>query len=137
MKKQIFLLTVLLFFIGFSLQAQDNETFKSDTVEFLKLTGTGTVFENLIAQMGAGVRQDNKAAYLAEANGTLEGLYGQMADLYMAEFTQDEVKQLIAFYESPLGKKIASKQMELMQQAMPMGQQWSMKLQEIVQKHSN
>ena len=137
MKKHTFIIAFLLTCASFSLQAQENDAFRTDTIEFLRLTGTGTVFENLIAQMGAGVPQNNKVAYLAEANGTLDGLYAQIADLYMAEFTHGEVKELIVFYQSPLGKKIASKQMQLMQQAMPLGQQWGAQLQQIVQKHGN
>ncbi len=42
--------------------------------------------------------------------------------LYAQTFTEDELKQLIDFYNTPLGKKIVSKIPELTQKAMQMNQ---------------
>ena len=84
--------------VAVTVQAQENLDFKSETVEFLKITGAGAAFENAIAQIGAGVSEENKEAYTQEANGTLIGLYDKMADLYMAEFSQDEIRELIAIF---------------------------------------
>jgi uncharacterized protein len=114
---------------SFTMLAQENVDFKNETVEFLKLTGAGAAFESAIAQLGGMVSDENKAAYTQEANGTLVGLYDKMAGLYMKEFTQDEIKELIAFYHSDLGKKLAEKQLNLTQQAMIFGQSWGMEVQ--------
>jgi uncharacterized protein len=122
---------------SFTMLAQENVDFKNETVEFLKLTGAGAAFESAIAQLGGMVSDENKAAYTQEANGTLVGLYDKMAGLYMKEFTQDEIKELIAFYHSDLGKKLAEKQLNLTQQAMIFGQSWGMEVQGIAQKYSN
>ncbi|ULC59769.1 DUF2059 domain-containing protein [Flaviramulus sp. BrNp1-15] len=116
--------------------AQENTEFKNETVEFLKLTGAGAAFENAIDQIGTMVSAENKEAYIKEANGTLVGLYDKMADLYMAEFTQDEIKELVAFYNTNLGKKLAEKQLGLTQKAMMFGQSWGMEVQAIAQKYN-
>lgn len=116
--------------------AQENSEFKNETVEFLKLTGAGAAFENAIDQIGTMVSAENKDAYIKEANGTLVGLYDKMADLYMAEFTQDEIKELVAFYNTDLGKKLAEKQLGLTQKAMIFGQSWGMEVQSIAQKYN-
>ena len=116
--------------------AQENSEFKNETVEFLKLTGAGAAFENAIDQIGTMVSAENKDAYIKEANGTLVGLYDKMADLYMAEFTQDEIKELVAFYNTDLGKKLAEKQLGLTQKAMMFGQSWGMEVQSIAQKYN-
>ena len=50
------------------------------------------------------VPEANKAAFKKEANGTLDKLYEQLADIYMEEFTQDEIQELVAFYKTDLGK---------------------------------
>lgn len=116
-------------------QEQDNSEFQKETVEFIKLTGAGAAFENAIAQIGAMVSDANKDAYTKEASGTLDGLYLKMADLYMAEFTQDEIKELVAFYHTDLGKKLAEKQLGLTQKAMAFGQSWGMEVGQIAQKY--
>tara|TARA_R110000868_G_scaffold252763_5_gene509471 strand:+ start:1379 stop:1750 length:372 start_codon:yes stop_codon:yes gene_type:complete len=122
--------------VAFSTQAQENTEFKTETIEFIKLTGAGAAFDNAIAQIGAMVSPDNLEAYTNEANGTLDGLYDKMADLYMGEFTQDDIKQLVAFYSTDLGKKLAEKQLGLTQKAMMFGQNWGMEVQAIAQKYN-
>ncbi len=130
------ILLVCFFMVAIATQAQDNTDFKNETIEFIKLTGAGAAFENAIAQIGGMVSEENKEAYTTEANGTLDGLYGKMADLYMAEFTQDEMKELVAFYNTDLGKKLAEKQLGLTQKAMMFGQSWGMEVQTIAQKYN-
>lgn len=125
-----------MFMVAFATKAQDNSDFKNETVEFLKLTGAGAAFENAIVQIGAGVSLENKEAYTNEANGTLVGLYDKMAELYMTEFTQDEIKELVAFYNTDLGKKLADKQLGLTQKAMMFGQSWGMEVSAIAQKYN-
>lgn len=117
-------------------QAQDSSTFKSETIEFIKITGAAAAFENAIDQLGASVTMDNREAYTKEANGTLDGLYSKMADLYMEEFTEDEIKELVVFYNTDLGKKLAEKQLSLTQKAMMFGQTWAMEVQTIAQKYN-
>ncbi len=130
------ILLVCLFMLTITVKAQDNTEFKNVTVEFIKLTGAGAAFESAIAQIGAGVSEANKEAYTKEANGTLDGLYTKIANLYMAEFTQDEIKELVAFYNTALGKKLAEKQLDLTQKAMMFGQSWGMEVQGIAQKYN-
>ncbi|MFB9055236.1 DUF2059 domain-containing protein [Mariniflexile ostreae] len=130
------ILLVCLCLAMFSLQAQDQTAFKNETVEFLKLTGAGAAFESAIFQIGMMVPEANKEAFTKEANGTLAGLYDKMAGIYMAEFTQNEIKQLVSFYKTDLGEKLAEKQLSLMQTAMAHGQAWGLEVQAIAQKHS-
>ena len=123
------------FVLTLTVNAQDNTAFKNETIEFIKLTGATASLESAIDQIGAMVSAENKATYKKEANATLPGLYGKMAELYMKEFTAAEIKELVIFYKSPLGIKMASKQNSLMQQSMQFGQVWGMELQGIAQKH--
>lgn len=129
-------LLVCLFMFAVASQAQDNADFKNETVEFIKITGAASAFENAIAQIGAGVSEENKEAYTKEANGTLVGLYDKMAELYMEEFTQEEISELVAFYNTDLGKKLAEKQLGLTQKAMMFGQSWGMEVSAIAQKYN-
>lgn len=134
--KKILLLCTFVLAITSQVNAQDNTDFKKETVEFLKLTGAGEAFENAIGQIGAMVSEENKAAYIKEALGTLDRLYDKMANLYMEEFTQNEIKELVTFYNTDLGKKLATKQLDLTQKAMMFGQSWGMEVQGIAQKYN-
>ncbi len=132
--KKLVLVFVLVFTI--SITAQEDEVYKSETIEFLKLTGATKVFDGAIDQIGNMVSAENKEAYKKEAVGTLDALYEEMAELYMGEFTRDEIQELLKFYKSDIGKKLAEKQLTLTQKGMKMGQSWGMKVQGIAQKYN-
>lgn len=134
MKKILFVLVLM---VTLSINAQDTSEFKSKTIEFIKLTGTADAFDNAISQIGAVVPEDKKEAYTEEANGTLDDLYSQLADAYMKEFTEDDIAKLVLFYQSDIGKKLASKQTTLTQTGMMIGQSWGMNLSQIAQKYTN
>ncbi len=51
-----------------------------------------------------------------------ENLKQRYADLYLDVFTAEELKEMIAFYQTPLGRKIVSKGPELTVRAMKIGQ---------------
>ncbi|WP_158651302.1 DUF2059 domain-containing protein [Pseudotamlana carrageenivorans] len=129
-----FLLASLLLVVSF-VQAQTNDDFKNEAIEFIKLTGATSAFDAAIEQLGATVPAEKKEAYTKEAEGTLKTLYDQMADLYMSEFTQKEIKDLIAFYQTPLGKKLSSKQLQMTQKAMMLGQNWAMGVRDVANKY--
>ena len=46
-----------------------------------------------------------------------------MVKIYTAEFTEQELKELLAFYQTPLGKKTVSKMPKLMAKGAELGQQ--------------
>jgi hypothetical protein len=134
MKK--FILTSM-FLCAFIVQAQDSAQFKTETIEFIKKTITEDTFTNAVTQIGVAVPEAKKEAYVKEARGTLSGLYGKMADLYMKEFTPEEIAQLNKFYDSDIGKKLSKKQFELTQKGMQLGQNWGQEVQQIAQKYTS
>ncbi|MFD2724801.1 DUF2059 domain-containing protein [Hyunsoonleella rubra] len=128
-------LLALVFIFTLSITAQESTDFKSETIEFIKITGATKAFESAIGQLGAMVPEEKKEAYTKEANGTLGGLYDKLADLYMAEFTREEIQELVKFYNTELGKKLAGKQVMLAQKGMLLGQTWGMEVQGVAQKY--
>jgi hypothetical protein len=52
----------------------------------------------------------------------------QMVPLYKKHFTHADVKELISFYESPLGKKLITETALLGKETMQIGQSWGMNL---------
>jgi uncharacterized protein len=44
--------------------------------------------------------------------------------IYDRHFTHEEIRQMIAFYETPLGKKISATLPEIQQESLQVGQEW-------------
>jgi len=122
--------------VAFATQAQGDSAFKKDAIEYIRVTGADNAFSKAIQVYGAKVDESKKEAYVKEVNGTLNWLYSKMADLYMKEFTQAEMKQLLAFYKTDVGKKLASKQTKIGQQGMILGVSWGQEVEEIAKKYS-
>lgn len=51
--------------------------------------------------------------------------------VYTQNFTADELEALVAFYQSPLGRKLIAAQPQVSEQAMRMGGMWGQKLGEL------
>ncbi|QWX83686.1 DUF2059 domain-containing protein [Cellulophaga sp. HaHaR_3_176] len=132
--KKLFFAIILL--ATLSIQAQENSAIQAKGIELIKVSGGASAFEDAIAQIGAGVGADNKEAYKAEANGTLNDIYLQLGVLYAEEFTENEIDELLKFYETDLGKKLSVKQNLISQKAMMIGQSWGAKVAQIAQKYA-
>jgi uncharacterized protein len=52
----------------------------------------------------------------------------QLVPLYKKHFTQGEVKELISFYESPIGKKLTTETTLIAKETMQISQTWGMNL---------
>ena len=67
--------------------------------------------------------------YQAKANAALDSAIGwnklkpKMVDLYTQTFTEQELKDLVKFYESPLGKKVLREMPKVTQQSAQLTQQ--------------
>ena len=59
-----------------------------------------------------------------EMKRSLPELEDPVITIYDDNFSADEIKQLLAFYQSPVGRKIVIQLPQLMQQSVSMGQSW-------------
>ena len=55
-------------------------------------------------------------------------LVGRLVPIYQAHFTAEEVRQLIAFYQTPVGQKFIAELPQLQREAAQVGQQWGTEL---------
>ena len=132
MKKILFVIVIVC--CSLTVSAQTDESYKADTAKLVEMI-SADAFQPFVDQISASIPEENQAAFSEELTATFPGLYASMAEIYMAEFTHDEIKQLIAFYETPIGKKIASKSGALSQKGMGAGQAWGAQVQEIMVKY--
>jgi hypothetical protein len=68
----------------------------------------------------------------AELNPRTAELTNDVAKLYATRFTEQELKDLLAFYKSPLGRKMHTEEPAILDQNMKNGQAWAEKLSEEV-----
>jgi hypothetical protein len=65
----------------------------------------------------------------------LDTLRADVARIYASRFTEQEMKDTIAFYKSPLGKKILTEEPAFVDRSMTAAQEWAIKLNdEILQR---
>lgn len=121
---------VLVAQLGF---AQD--AFKTDTKKYMDMSGQMAIFESLTSEWENNVADDKKADFRKELTASLSLLKDKMAEMYMTEFTHNDIKELIKFYESPIGKKLSSKNEVLMEKGEQVGQEWAVGLQGIMMKY--
>ena len=61
-------------------------------------------------------------------------LNDKLATLYTQQFSVDELKEIAAFYHTPVGQKLATNQVKILQASIPVVQAWSRGLSELVAK---
>ena len=59
-------------------------------------------------------------------------ILNEVARLYASHFTEQELKDALVFYKSPLGKKLIEEEPKILDQSMTFGQEWANKLSEQV-----
>jgi hypothetical protein len=114
--------------------------------ELITVKGAGALYEPIVP----GVIEHAKAVFL-QANPTLgkdlnevalklradyaprsAEVMNDVAKLYAMRFTEQELKDALAFYKSPLGRKLLAEEPNLLDQSMKNAQTWADKLSEEV-----
>jgi hypothetical protein len=55
-------------------------------------------------------------------------LNGEVAKVYASRFTEKEIKDLLAFYQTPLGRKLIAEEPKALDQSMTYAQDWARRL---------
>lgn len=132
MKKCI--LSFVFVMIAHFAMAQD-AAFKADVLKVIKMSGSTAQMESAKKQIMAMIPNEKHEQFNKDFEATMPGFYDKIAEIYLKEYTHQEVKEMLKFYESPVGKKIAEKAGVLFEQSMLAGQEWGASLQEILMKY--
>ena len=129
--RSLFCLAVLLI-AAVSVKAQA-DSFDADIVKMQQLNGSAdAMFSQIVMQFKSvkpGVTDEQWAAVKKDVYDVeVAELNKQLIPIYKKHFTQDEVKAVIAFYESPAGKKLAEKTPLVTVDSMQSAQVWGMGL---------
>jgi uncharacterized protein len=114
--------------------AQD-AAFKADVMKVIKMSGATAQMDSAKKQIMAMVPEAKQAEFSKDFEATMPAFYDKVAAIYMKEYTHADVKEMLKFYESPVGKKIADKAGIMFEQSMLAGQEWGAGLQELMMKY--
>jgi hypothetical protein len=102
---------------------------EKDIRRLLEVSGTAKLSEQMFDQMVISMSQNMRdippefwEGFRKEVD--LNELLDKIVPVYSKHFTPDEVKQLIQFYESPVGRKLVQEQPALVAESMKIGESW-------------
>ncbi len=119
----------------FQINYAQDQKFKQDALKLIEISGATNQMKLLKNQIIKYVSKDKQKVFLKDFDDSLPQLYEDYANTYMKIYTHDDIKAMIQFYESPVGKKIYMYADEMAQRTQAMSQKWMQKLQDSINKY--
>ena len=132
-----FLLTVFIALTASFSFGQGNDDYKSSLKKLMQISGTEVVYKGALIQMTTMFKQQQPNVpttfwdeFTAEAATTdsFNQLLNLMLPIYKKHLTETDLIGVIAFYETPVGKKFAEKAPLITLESMLAGQEWGKQL---------
>lgn len=131
-----------LFHFGYIAFTKPNDEYKATLEKMLELSGSMASAKAMVPQMIAMLKQQSPSASTAFWDGfqkKWETKFGsKLAELYAPVYqkylTLDDLKKIVAFYETPVGKKLGASTPAMMTEGMQIGQQLGMEIATELQK---
>ncbi len=133
--KKVFLSIAFLLIVQIGMAQEAN--FKADVLKLISISGADAQMKVVKPQILNMIPEVNRENFSKEFDASIPVLHDKMAKIYMEIYTQEDIKGMIAFYESPVGKKMNEKAGELGQKSMQAGQEWAKELQGIMSKYKD
>lgn len=122
---------VLLAQVGFS----QDEAFKKDVLKVIEMSGAANQMKSAKTQILQMVPKEKKEAFILDFDATMPALYDKIAAIYMETYTKEDIKAMMAFYDSPVGRKINEKAGNILEKTQAAGKEWSEELQGLMTKY--
>lgn len=127
---------VILVCISFTSFAQENSEYSNTLQKLFKISGTEETYQVAIKQMFTIFKQQYsnieestwKDLVKEFAQTSLLELTKMLVPVYSKHLSLEDLKELIIFYESPVGKKYAKSTPLIMKESMEVGQEWGRKI---------
>ena len=131
--KNIYIILILLFSFN---QANSQNNYKSLLTDYMKAQGQFETFnasiDQMTSMMGVTLNDDEKVEF---TNDVMSSLIGMLEPIYKKHFTEQELKEAIELFKTPIGKKISEKNPIIAQESMQASMQWGMELSTKLQKY--
>ena len=132
MKK--FILTAAFLLVAQLGMSQD-ATFKADVLKVIEKSGAAGPIKSVKDQVIGSIPEDKREAFSKDFDDALPALFDKMAVIYMETYTHEDVKEMLKFYDSPVGKRIFENSADLYKKSTAAGQEWGVELQGLMMKY--
>lgn len=128
--KTIYMKRILLLSLVFAITTSFAQTSKEkDIKRLLELTGSGDLGMQVLDKMISSFSEaypNVPAAFWKEFQNEIspDALENMVIPIYAKYYNEKEIKELIAFYESPIGKKVLKTTPLVMDESMNAGRKW-------------
>ncbi|MFN3753258.1 DUF2059 domain-containing protein [Flavobacterium sp.] len=103
----------LLFAVAFVLVSQfgfaQEKPSKEDVAAVIEKSGASGQLNAAKKQVLAMIPQDKQAAFVVEFDIVMKKVNDATVEIYMQEYSKEDIKAMLAFYNSPVGKKMAER----------------------------
>ena len=132
------LILSILFTFSFNSSISQEDNYKGLLTDFIKSQGQYETFNATIDQMtsmmGVTLNEDEKVEF---TNDVMSSLIEMLVPIYKKHFTEQDLKDAIELFKTPIGKKISDKSPIIAQESMQASMQWGMELSTKLQKYMN
>jgi hypothetical protein len=109
------------------------QTINQDALKLIKISGTTQAMEQMIDMALAQMQQmapNLSPALMKNLKDKInsEEVLQMYVPIYTKHYTHDEIKQLIKFYESPLGRKVVKTMPAMAQESVAIAEKWNEQL---------
>ena len=141
--KKLITIIILMIITTFTSFGQVDKDYSTTLNKMFVVAGTEETYEIVITQMFNMLKQqypnidetiwnDIEKEFLKSS---MNDLVEMLAPVYAKYLNQDELQQIIEFYDSPVGRKLAESTPLITQESMQIGQEWGKKIgEEFVEK---
>ena len=130
--KKLFI-TLVFIFIAQLTFAQD--AFKADVKKIIEATGATGPMQMMKEQIMENIPLSKRADFSKEFDASLPALYEKLVKVYMETYTHEDIKEMLKFYDSPVGQKISKLSGEVYKKSTEAGQVWGTEFQSILMKY--
>lgn len=132
---KFFLLCIIFFLTGtIIVVAQDSKAYEAAMTQMLEVSKSMDAMKQIAPQITAMIKQQSGGSipedFLADMEKEMIVMYDKMIKamipVYQKYLTLDDIKGVIAFYETPVGKKLAESNTKIAVEIMPIAQQIGM-----------
>ena len=130
------LILSLLFVFSFNFSSSQEDNYKGLLTDFIKAQGQFETFNATIDQMtsmmGITLNEDEKVEFTSDV---MSSLIEMLVPVYQKHFSEQDLKDAINLFKTPIGKKISEKSPIIAQESMQASMQWGMELSAKLQKY--
>lgn len=113
--------------------AQDDA--KALAMDVIKQSGSLVTMELAKNQILGMIPEAKHAEFSKDFDALMPSLYEQLSVMYTEVYTVEELKQMVAFYQTPIGKKMADSAGTIFEKTNVIQQEWGMELQTMMMKY--